>query len=143
MIHLEFTVEGRPVSHQTATRRRVADWKATVRAVADSLWSGDPLTGQLKFTLICFHERTEPPMDDDNMLKPIRDALNRLVDVDDSQIRHSETILHPIGEMFYVRYAPQPILDALGIGVEFVYVRIEDAETLRFPPRVPSVKEPS
>ena len=74
-----------------------------------------------------FFEGSDAPLDDDNMVKPIRDALNGLVYNDDEQIRHSHTVQVSINEAFRVRGAPRILLTAFSVGVEFVYVRIEDA----------------
>jgi Holliday junction resolvase RusA-like endonuclease len=82
-LHLEFTVEGPPVSHQTKEKAALKRWKTKVRDEAAKTWTGPPVTGRLNFTPINFHEGATPPLDDDNMVKPIRDALNKLVYEDD------------------------------------------------------------
>jgi hypothetical protein len=133
MVHLEFVVEGPPVSHQTKDRKNLTAWKAKVKAAA-AAWTAAPLTGRLKFTLINFHEGDDPPMDDDNMVKPIRDALNKFVYKDDSQIRHSEMIHFPIDAPLQIRGGSPIILAAFSRSAEFLYVRIEDANaTIRLP----------
>jgi hypothetical protein len=81
MMHLEFVLPGTPVSHQAADKARLRDWQSKVRTEAAKAWAAAPLTGKLKFLLINFHEGDTPPLDDDNMVKPIRDALNGLVGV--------------------------------------------------------------
>ena len=85
------------------------------------------MNGLLKCTIMYFFEGSDAPLDDDNMVKPIRDALNRLVYNDDEQSRHSHTVQVSINEAFRVRGAPRILLNAFSVGVEFVYVRIEDA----------------
>src|SRR5882757_7341019 len=92
MPHLEFIVLGPPVSHQTSDKSKLKAWQATIKAEAAKTWTAAPLTGKLKFVLINFHDGDKPPLDDDNMVKPIRDALNEFVFDDDRQIRYSETI---------------------------------------------------
>ena len=49
------------------------------------------MTGKLKCTILNFHEgeRCYASLDDDNMVKPIRDAMNGLIYNDDSQISYS------------------------------------------------------
>src|SRR2546423_8235800 len=89
---LEFVVAGPPVSHQTSDKKNLKTWKALIKAEAAKVWTNPPLSGKLKFLLINFHEGEKPPLDDDNMVKPVRDALNRFVYDDDRQIRYSETI---------------------------------------------------
>lgn len=135
MVYLEFIVLGPPVSHQTKDRANLAMWKATVKAAAASTWRGtSPLAVKLKFLLINFHEGDDPPMDDDNMVKPIRDALNGFVYDDDSQIRHSETIHFPIDGPLRIRGASMVLLTAFSTAAEFLYVRVEDAPaTIQLP----------
>jgi crossover junction endodeoxyribonuclease RusA len=131
---LEFVVSGPPVSYQTNDKKNLKAWQATVRAEAAKVWSKPPVTGNLKFLLINFHEGDKPSLDDDNMVKPIRDALNKFVYDDDRQIRHSETIHIGIDAPIRIRKASRILLDAFCKGDEFLYVRIEDApEFLQLP----------
>ena len=86
-----------------------------------------PLTCELKCTIINFHEGTNASLDDNNMVKPIRDALNKLVYNDDSQICYSETINFSIDDAIKLRRASALLLAAFCKGDEFLYVRIDDA----------------
>src|SRR5438067_134960 len=124
---LEFVVLGPPVSHQTRDKKNLKKWQATVKAEAAKVWTRPPLTGTLKFLLINFHEGDEPSLDDDNMVKPIRDALNKFVYNDDRQIRYSETIHQSIDAPIRIRKASRILLDAFCKGDEFLYVRIDEA----------------
>ena len=130
MVHLEFVVPGPPVSHQTSDKANLKAWQAIVRAEAGKCWAAAPLVGKLKFVLINFHEGEKPPLDDDNMVKPIRDALNKFVYTDDRQIRYSETLHIPIDDPIKIRGASAILLAAYSRGDEFLYVRIEDAPTI-------------
>src|SRR6266480_1632794 len=96
MLQLEFTLPGPPVSYQTSDKANLKKWQADVKAAAAKTWTAAPLTGTVKFLLINFHEGDKPSLDDDNMVKPIRDALNKFVYDDDRQIRFSETHHVPI-----------------------------------------------
>jgi Holliday junction resolvase RusA-like endonuclease len=127
MMHLEFVLPGPPVSHQPTDKANLRAWQATVRAEAAKVWKAAPLTGKLKFLLINFHEGDKPPLDIDNMVKPIWDALNKLVYNDDRQIRCSETLHVPIDDPIKIRGASAILLGAYSKGDEFLYVRIEDA----------------
>ena len=135
MTHLEFVVLGHPRSHQTSDRSKLKEWAATIRAEAAKVWTGPPLTGKLRFILIHFHEGDTPPMDDDNMVKPIRDALTGLVYADDRQIRFSETTQVSIDDSFRVRGGALIVTAALSRGDPFLFVRIEDAPTVLQLPR--------
>jgi crossover junction endodeoxyribonuclease RusA len=127
MLHVEFTVKGPPVSQQTRDRANLQAWKKAVRDEAARRWANPPLTCQLKFTVINFHEGDQAPLDDDNMVKPIRDALNSFVYKDDKQIAHSETIQVGIEAPVKIRRGSRVLLEAYTMGDEFVYVRVEDA----------------
>ncbi len=127
MLHLEFVIPGPPVSHQTSDKKNLKAWQAAVKAEATKFWTADPLKGKLKFLLIYFHEGDKPPLDDDNMVKPIRDALNNYVYDDDRQIRYSETLHVPIEDPIKIRGASAILLAAYSRGDVFLYVRIEDA----------------
>jgi hypothetical protein len=124
---LEFVVPGPPVSHQTSDKANLKAWQATIKAEAAKFWTSPPLKGKLRFLLINFHEGDKPPLDDDNMVKPIRDALNKFVYDDDRQIRYSETLQVSIDDPVRIRKASRILLDAFCKGDEFLYVRIEDA----------------
>lgn len=127
-MHLEFTVAGPPVSSQVRDRVRIKNWQALVRTTAAAHWAGRSLlAGRLKCTILHFYEEDHPPIDDDNLIKPIRDALQGVVYRNDSQIHHSETILISIEAVFKTRGVSPAILMAMSRGEEFVYIRIEDA----------------
>ena len=129
-MHLEFVVPGPPVSFQTSDRTNLKAWQATIRSEATKTWTAAPLKGKLKFLLINFHEGEKPPLDDDNMVKPIRDSLNKVVYDDDRQIRYSETIQVCIDDAMRLRGASVILLTAFSKGDEFLYVRIEDAPSI-------------
>jgi hypothetical protein len=126
---LEFTVEGPPVSHQTNDKANLQAWKSIVRNEAAKHWTGAPLTVAVKFVLLNFYEGPRAPLDDDNMAKPIRDALNGLVYQDDKQITHAEHAQTSIDGFFQIRGVSKVILEAFHRGKEFVYVRIVTAPT--------------
>jgi crossover junction endodeoxyribonuclease RusA len=128
MPHLEFTVDGPPVSHQTKDKANLNAWKDVIRTKAAINWgTRTSLTGKLKCTIINFHEGLNASLDDDNMVKPIRDAMNKLVYDDDSQICYSETIHVSIDAPIKLRRASGILLAAFSKGDEFLYVRIDDA----------------
>jgi hypothetical protein len=129
-MHLEFVVLGPPVSHQTTDKTNLRAWKTTVKREAAKTWTSPILMGKLRFLLINFHEGDKPPMDDDNMVKPIRDALNKFVYDDDRQIRYSETIQICIDDPVKIRRGSRILLEAYSNGEEFLYVRIEDAPSV-------------
>jgi Holliday junction resolvase RusA-like endonuclease len=127
MALVEFIVEGPPVSHQTKNKRALGTWKSRVRAEAAKVWSQPPLTGLLQCTIINFFAGPDAPLDDDNMVKPIRDAMNGLVYADDRQIRHPHHAQMSTEGRYRIPGASRLVVDALREGKVFVYIRIEDA----------------
>jgi len=87
----EFTVEGPPLSAQTASRKAHRAWKQRVRTAAERVWDRrrNPLAEQLHILVDYYHDGPAIPLDNDNMVKPIQDALNGLVYVDDRQITYT------------------------------------------------------
>ncbi len=137
MLHLEFVVPGPPGSYQTKDKKNLKQWQAVVKSEAAKSWMRKPpLKAKLKFMLINFHEGDNPTLDDDNMVKPIRDALNKYVYEDDRQIRYSETLHVPIEDPMKLRGASKILLEAFNKVEEFLYVRIEDApDVIQLPGR--------
>jgi hypothetical protein len=66
-------------------------------------------------------------MDNDNMVKPIQDALNGLVYVDDRQITDTQLRKTDINGSFRVRGMSPVLAEGFVKGVEFLYIRIEAA----------------
>ncbi|QEH34937.1 Endodeoxyribonuclease RusA [Aquisphaera giovannonii] len=127
MPHLEFTVDGPPVSNQTKDKANLRAWRDAIRSEAARCWAGKaPLKGRLKCTILNFHEGEYASLDDDNMVKPIRDAMNGLIYEDDSQICYSETIHISIDAPIRIRRASPILLAAYSKGDEFLYIRIDD-----------------
>jgi crossover junction endodeoxyribonuclease RusA len=125
---LEFIVSGQPVSHQTKDKVKLKSWMALVRSSASTSWGVKPaLIGRLKCTIINFHEGSDAPLDDDNMVKPIRDAMNGLIYNDDRQITYSETIQVSIDAPVRIRHGALVLLAGYSTGSPFVFVRIDDA----------------
>jgi len=88
MLPFEFIVAGPPLSHQTRNRARLQAWKEKVRAAAAAQWptGTPPVTTPVKITVVYYHEREAIRLDNDNMVKPLQDALNRLIYADDRMI---------------------------------------------------------
>lgn len=130
MPHLEVTIAGTPVSPQGKNKTNLNAWVAKIKAEVAKVWTGPPLTGHLKFTVYNVHAGDKPALDDDNMVKPIRDALNKIVYLDDGQIRNSETKHICIDNPQIIRGASLVLLTAFSNGAEFVYIRVDDAPAI-------------
>ena len=128
-MHLEFVVLGVPISNQSSGSAALRAWREAVATAAKANWPDEPLTGELRATVINFYIGATPSLDLDNMSKPILDVMRRIVYGDDRQIRQAELAHVPIDDPFVIVGSSKLITNSLQVGVEFVYVRIEDTIT--------------
>ena len=126
MIVVEFTIEGPPVSHQTHDKAKLAAWRDLVRAAAaKAMGSASPSAEPLKITVAYYHDAPAVLIDNDNMVKPIQDALNLLVYLDDRQITHADVRKGDINGRFIVRGVSSILLAGFAAGKAFLYVKAE------------------
>ena len=99
----DFVVPGVPVSIQTKNRARKAQWKTSVAAAASAAWppGQSPLTEKLRIQITYFHDSA--PLDVDNQMKLIQDALSGIVFVDDSQLTDRHGHLRDLNGAYRVR----------------------------------------
>jgi hypothetical protein len=121
----DFIVIGTPVSVNVKNGPRRASWRAAVQAAARAAWpAGEPpLTDKLQIQITCFHD-SAPPLDADNMLKPIQDALQGIVYVNDRQLTDRHGALRDINGRFLIRDESVPLVLALVAGDPFVHIRV-------------------
>jgi len=127
-MQFEFLIPKRPVSLQTRQRSKLQDWQAFVRAEASKTWVGTPYSGNVHLTLIYLYDTD--PVDTDNIIKPIQDALIGLVYEDDSLVTDVESHRRSLSDSFDVALCPSLLLRGIRSGSECVYVRINSAKAL-------------
>jgi Holliday junction resolvase RusA-like endonuclease len=124
-MEFEFLIPERPVSLQARRRQRLREWQQFVADEAAKTCDKAPITDcQLQLTLI--YLCGEFPVDTDNIIKPILDALKGLVYEDDiliSDVESRRRSLSLVSEYNTVRW-PDQLLRGLLSGGECVYVRI-------------------
>lgn len=88
MLPFEFIVEGPPLSHQTKNRARLQEWRDKVRAAALARWpiGTPPINIPIKIIVVYYHNGESIRLDNDNMVKPLQDALNQVIYSDDRLI---------------------------------------------------------
>jgi Holliday junction resolvase RusA-like endonuclease len=124
---LEFVVSGTPVSLQTKRREALDEWKERVIAASRTMLpeshfaTDDPLA----ITLYYFPS-SEMQGDIDNIVKPILDALERHIYLDDRQIQRVLVQKFEPGNVFsFTR--PSPMLgNVLEQPKPALYVRLSD-----------------
>jgi Holliday junction resolvase RusA-like endonuclease len=128
MLPFEFTIDGPPVSYQTRHADRLRAWKAVVRRAAGQRWLADAIsTGRLKLTVTYYHDGIAVRIDNDNLVKPIQDALIGLVYADDRQITDVHVRKTDLNGSFRVRGMSPVLAEGFCKGKEFLHVRIEAA----------------
>src|SRR5437016_728012 len=121
MLPFEFTIEGPPLSHQTGNRRRRTEWQQAVLAAALVVWPpGDrPIDEPVQITIVYYHEGDTTRMDYDNLVKPIQDALNGRIYVDDRLITDARVRKTSINGSYRVRGMRQVVANAFVKGLPF------------------------
>lgn len=129
MLPFELIVAGPPVSHQTRHRARLQAWIATVRREALRRWPPDqpPVAGRLKITVVYYHDAIRVRLDNDNMLKPIQDALQGVVYANDAQITDTSVRKTNLDHPMTVRGMSRVLAEGFCRGDEFLYVKVEEA----------------
>jgi len=129
MILFEFIVVGTPVSHQARSRARLRTWQDTVRAEAAKRWPADqePLSVPLQVTVVYYHDGPSVRIDNDNLVKPIQDALNGLVYRDDQLVTDVIVRKTDLNGRFQVRGISAVLAEGFIRGESFVYVKVGEA----------------
>lgn len=127
MLPFEFTVPGPPLSHQSHNKERLAAWRALVRTAALAKWPPGqaPLQVPLKVTITYYHDGTAVRIDNDNMVKPIQDALAGHLYSNDVLITDTLVRKTALDGSFKVRRMSRVLADAFVEGEEFLHIKIE------------------
>lgn len=124
------TVTGTPVSVNSRSSSAVWEWKLVVAAKARALWPADerPLLDMLQIHATYYYAGRRRP-DVDNFIKPISDALEGIVYVNDRQLLDAHTHLRSLDEPFIVRGMTEQQATGFVDGLPFVHIRIEAASS--------------
>ncbi|MEA5620941.1 RusA family crossover junction endodeoxyribonuclease [Cronbergia sp. UHCC 0137] len=123
----EFIVNGPPVSQQTRRREKLRAWKDTVRQEAEKYWSFEqpPSTESVMLKVTYFYN--EIIVDVDNIVKPIQDAMNGLVYLDDTQITDVLVRKRNISGKFIIESITPIMTKGFARGNEFLHIVVTDA----------------
>ena len=129
MLPLEFVVVGTPASHQSHNKVRLRAWQQQVRQAARAAVPPEeaPTTAACLLVAVYFFGSPPPLLDNDNWIKPIQDALIGVVYDDDRQVTDTFVRRTAIGGRFRVPGRSRQLVDAIEQGLEFVYIRVEEA----------------
>ncbi len=113
-----------------AKRSSLQAWKAFVKAEASKTWTRTLLSEDLDLHLTLVYLYDRDPLDVDNIIKPIQDALVGLIYEDDQQITDVQAHRRHLRGTFDILKFPDLLLQGLYTGSECVYVRICQSKTL-------------
>jgi crossover junction endodeoxyribonuclease RusA len=121
----ECMVPGIPASVNGRDKIKKQRWRETVQAAARGAWSEGkpPLVSKLVIHITYFHDRA--PLDVDNMIKPIQDALSGIVYVDDKQLTDTHGHRRDLNDRYQVRGLSPAQAAGFVTGSPFVHIRIE------------------
>ena len=113
------------MSQQARRRERYHAWKDEVRRVAAQSWPSSelPVADPVALSIVYFYSETA--MDVDNVPKPISDALEGLVYIDDSQVNDVVCRRRDLSSVLRV-VNPSPVLaDRFEREGEFLYISVD------------------
>lgn len=121
-VYFEFLIPRRPLSVQAKTKN-LQRWKQYVYAEAAKTWTRATIASKdVQLTLVYLYD--SDPVDTDNIIKPIQDALIGLVYDDDSRVSDVESHRRPLNGTFDLTRQPAMLIGAISSGKECVFVRV-------------------
>lgn len=128
----EFLIPKRPVSLQSKSRKHLQAWKLLVRNEAWKLWpAGRSPVARTSIRVTLVYLCNETPVDIDNIIKPILDAMVGIVIGDDILVSDVDSHRRFLSDPIDLGALPPLLQWGLLVGNECVYVRASDAQDLR------------
>ncbi len=125
-VPFDFVIPGPPVSQQGRARAK-ARWRQDVERAARAQWTGGgPDGGAVSVTITYFFVSDAP--DVDNVPKPILDALNGLVFVDDRQVTDLLSRKRDLRNTLRIPNPPLPLLSYLGRMDPILHISVTRAQ---------------
>lgn len=128
-MYFDFLIPKRPVSLQTRKTANLQSWKQYVRSEAAKTWTGQFFSDkdiQLTLIYLC----NSDPVDTDNIIKPIQDALIGLIYDDDLLIADIDSHRRSLSGIFDLTLCPSLLVQGITSGLECVYVRVAESKSL-------------
>jgi crossover junction endodeoxyribonuclease RusA len=103
-------------------------WQERVRRAAEAAWPEAALpVGSNCLLIVVYYGEHPVLLDNDNLVKPIQDALNGLVYRDDSQVTDTMIRKTSLYQNFFIEDQSEVLLSALRHRVSFVHVQVDMA----------------
>jgi crossover junction endodeoxyribonuclease RusA len=126
---IEFRVTGTPISHQGHNKPLLRQWRENVAAAARAALPDGfvAATVEVEVQVVYYFEDGPAIPDEDNLLKPIQDALRGIVYADDDQVVDGTCCKRNIDGAFRVRNWSTVLAEGFVAGEEFVHVIVRNA----------------
>jgi crossover junction endodeoxyribonuclease RusA len=136
VLPLEFRVTGTPISHQSHNKQLLAEWRGAVVEAARACLpeASAPVSAAVELHAVYYYQDGPTVPDEDNLLKPIQDALRQVVYVDDHLVTDATCCKRNIDGSFRVRHWSRVLAEGFVQGDEFVHIVVSpapDPEVLR------------
>lgn len=126
----EFIIPERPLSVQAKDRSEYQAWKQLVVLCALPHWRRAPVTsGEVRLTIVFLCDDTAP-IDVDNVVKPIQDALLAVAYSDDVLVTDVDSHRRYLHDAIDLTNCSASLIDMLTAQEEAVYVRLQEADVL-------------
>lgn len=130
MLPFDFVIIGQPVPHRAKDKQALKAWRDHVRTTAQHYWPGiGPLTDKLSVKITHFYDA--PPnnlgetIDSERIIKPVLDALNGVIYLDDYQIADLDSRRRNLNGSFRVKGMSPALADGFCKGEEFLHVVVD------------------
>ncbi len=124
---IEFLVHGTPVSHQTKRPAAKAAWQKRIRQASMTAIPAPHFVSEGRIAVSLYYLPGEPMEGDiDNIVKPILDALCRLIYIDDRQVERVVVQKFEPGNVFNFAQPTTTFVKALADAKPVLYVRISN-----------------
>ena len=130
MKRLDFIIPFRPLSLQAKDRPAYQGYKHIVAAIAANAWAGQPVqTGEINVSMVFLCD-ARAPIDVDNIVKPIQDAMTSVVYEDDVLVADADSHRRYLQDTIDLTFCPRLLIEMILAGEEAVYVRVRNSRTL-------------
>jgi crossover junction endodeoxyribonuclease RusA len=121
----EMLIKRRPVSVQTKNNANIQAWIEEVRRQAKKQWNRPAPLADEAFILTVVFLYESDPIDVDNIIKPIQDALNKVVYPDDQLITDVHSHRRLISDTLSFAGLPAILATAIKNQKECVYLQVK------------------
>ncbi len=119
---VEFVIPGQPVSSQARRRDRVREWEGFVQSCAKNAIASEFRMTSSSISLVLYYFHTDVPLDIDNFIKPIQDALIGVVYADDASITDLTIRKRDLRGSYKIERVSPILARVLEAGEDFIYV---------------------